>query len=460
MRQLWPGGLVLSPGLRLADPAAIGRWSASTQESAHALNGLAGRLAGLVSALPGGLWVSPAASVFDGAGLEQARRLRVVAGLFQELAAVGTQLASELAQAREQALAATESGARLDADVLAFNDRMRAQHALLPQDPDSLLVDSSEADQLSGRLAAAEDALSDAEARARKAWQAAAAGFDLVSYATPAMRQRMSAQDWDPAKEVSLAAAGSASGRLSCGPMEALGLPVNGILTGPDRREYPLVVQSAWGADGKLLVTTQEPAVELSGWTPLAIRIGTTVYGRKAATWEKVAVALGGAAGASYPQGSTFAPDLLSQVHIMAGGGAYLSQSPPSPIDSVKEASAEPLRGEALTAYWVAPDAGIAAGRRATAPDAIGLLDGALGGYLMAQHLDDGRAADYRVVFEENTQGQLRARLQLFRVLRVPGEQPATLAAAGYVDDSGQLAGIATTGEAPGTQPVMIPAPG
>jgi hypothetical protein len=343
VRQLSPGGLVLSPGLQSADPAGLARWAGSTRTAAQALEAAAAQLASLCSAMPGGLWLSPAASVFDGAGQEQARRLRVVAALYEQLAAVGAQLAAELGQARGQAIAAVARGARLDAEVRAFNDRTRAQHALLPQDPDSLLVAESEADELSGQLAAAEGALADAQARAHKAWQTAAVGFDLVGYATPVMRQRMSAQPWDPAKEVSLAA--GTAGRISCGPMEELGLPVNGILTGPDGRAYPLVVQSELGLDGKLLVTTQEQPADLDGWTPLAVRVGTTAYGRKAATWEKIAVALGGAAGASYPEGSTFAPELLDQVHVMGSGGAYLSQPPRAPIDSVKEASAEAPRG-------------------------------------------------------------------------------------------------------------------
>lgn len=221
-----------------------------------------------------------------------------------------------------------------------------------------------------------------------------------------------------------------------------------------------MVVQSAPGLDGKLLVTTQEQPAVLEGWTQLAVRVDTTAYRRKAATWEKIAVALGGAAGASYPAGSTFAPELLSQLHVMGSAGAYLSKTPRAPIDSVKQASAEAPRGQEISSYWIAPESGLAAGRRAAAPDAIGLLDAALGGFLLARHLDDGRAADYRVGFEESAEGELRARMQLFRVLEVPGEQPRPPAAGGCVGASGHLAGIPTTGEAPGTQPIMIAAPG
>ncbi len=456
MRQLTPGGLALSSGLQSADPAAIAGWSATTRAGAQVLSAAAGRLDGLCSSLPGGLWASPAAMVFVSAGREQARRLRVAAALLEQLADLVARLASALGQARERALAAVVRGARLDAEVQAFNDRMHAQHVLLPQDPDGLLVADCEAQALVQRLAAAAGELADAEAAARRAWQHAAADGDLVSYSTPALRERMVAGSWDPAAQVRLAAAGV--GATTCGPMEELGLPVGGVLTGPDGRSYPLVVQTARGAGGTLLVTTREQAAEREGWTRLALRVGTTAYGRKASTWEKVAVALGGAAGASYPEGSTFAPELLGQVHIMAGGGAHLADQSRAPIDAVKEAPAEAPRGKDPDGYWVAPTSGLAGGRRATAPDAIGLIDAALGGYLLAKHLDDGRAADYRVVFEENARGALRARMQLFRVLTVPGEQPRTLSAGGYVDSSGHLAGIPTTGEAPGAPAIMVAA--
>jgi hypothetical protein len=185
VRQLSPGALALSPRLHSADPAGVGRWAASTRTAAHALDAGARRLAHLCSVMPSGLWRSPAASVFDGAGQEQTRRLRVVAAMFEQLAAVAARLAAELGQARGQALTAVARGTRLDIEVHVFNGRMRAQHALLPQDPDSLLDSEPEADELSGQLAAAAGALADAEARARNAWQTAAAA--LIS---SAMRPR------------------------------------------------------------------------------------------------------------------------------------------------------------------------------------------------------------------------------------------------------------------------------
>ncbi len=459
MRHLSPGALAVSPGLQNADPAAITGWEAATHASADLVQALAARLDGLCAAMPSGMWLSPAAAEFGNAGREQARRLRVAAALCGQLAAAAARLAQALAAARDRALAAVARGRQLDGEVEDFNARMRAQHALRPQDPDSLLLPEPEAQDLMMRLAQAAGELAGAEAAGRIAWQRAAADFDAVAYATPAMRERMASASWDPAAEVRLAAAAPAgAGVASCGPMERLGLPAGGVLTGPDGRSYPLVVQTALGEDGKLLVTTREPA-DSGEWQTLAVRAGVTAYGPKAAMWEKVAVALGGAAGAAYPEGSTFAPDLLGRVQVMGGGGARLADQPRSAVDPVKEASAEPLRGQEVNNYWVAPTSGLAAGRKAAVPDAIGLLDGVLAGYVLARHLDDGRAADYRVVFEENAHGALRARLQLFRVLEVPGEQPRTVAAGGYVDASGDLAGIPATGEAPGTPPVMVAAP-
>ncbi len=459
MRQLSPGALAVSPGLQHAEPAAIAGWAGASHAAADLLQERAAWLARLCAGLPRGMWLSPAASAFANAGTEQARRLRVAADLVAQLGSVAGQLAAALAGARERALAAVVRGRQLDGEVDDFNARRRAQHALRPQDPDSLIIAEPEAQELSRQLAGAAGDLADAEAAARDAWRRAAADFDAVAYATAGMRQRMASAAWDPATAVRLAAAEVAGADVvSCGPMEQLGLPVGGVLTGPDGRSYPLMVQTAVDDDGTLLVTTREPA-DSGGWRTLAVRSGTTAYGPKAATWEKVATALGGAAGAAYPEGSTFAPELLGRVQLMTGGGAYLADQSAAPVDAVKEASAEPLRGKEVNSYWVTPTSGLAAGRKAAVPDAIGLLDGVLAGYLLARHLDDGRAAGYRVVFEEDAQGRLRARMQLYRVLEVPGEQPRTVAAGGYVDASGHLAGIATTGEAPGTQPVMVPAP-
>jgi hypothetical protein len=268
------------------------------------------------------------------------------------------------------------------------------------------------------------------------------------------MRRRMAEQAWDPAASVRLVAARAAAA-ISCGPMDELGLPAGGVLTGPDGRTYDLVVQTTRDHDGRLLVSSQDQPETRAGWHELAVRYGMTEYGRRASRWEQVAVAVGGAAGMSYPQSSSFAPELLGRLQMLAGGGAYVPEQDPAPSDPVREVPAAAAWGKEQYAYWTAPQAGLAAGRRAAVPDAIGLIDGGLSGFLLAKHLDDGRAAAYRVVFEESSTGERRARMQLFRVLSVPGAPPRTLTAGGYVDAKGKLAGAPVTGEDPDRKPTM-----
>jgi hypothetical protein len=455
VRQLPLSRLALSPALSSADPAAMARRAGADREAAQELGKHAGQLTALGERLRAGPWVSPASARFVEAAAEQARRVRVAAGLLQQLAAGLAELSAELDRARAEALAAVAGSRQLDALVEQFNHRVRGQHALLPQDPDSLLLPDQEGADLTARMQLAASELANAESRARRAWLHGQVAFDLVGQATPVMRQRMVSGSWDPAASVGLAAGALAATVTTCGPMDELGLPANGVLTGPDGRAYHLVVQTARDRDGRLLVSTQEQPADRLGWYQLAVRLGTTAYGRKASTWEKVAVGLGGAAGASYPEGSTFAPSLLGELHIMPGGGAYVPELPPDPGDPVKEAPAEPPRGKGAGRYWIAPRSGLAGGRRAATPDAIGLLDGAVSGFLLATRLDSARAADYRVVFEENAQGQRRARMQLFRVVTGPDAPPSTVAAGGYVDASGHLAGIPVTGEAPDRRPII-----
>lgn len=427
-----PVELRMSPQLQAADPAAIARRSARVDGTARLLDQQADRLNGLGRHMRSGVWVSPAVSTFVAATAEEGRRITVAAGLLRELGAALARLAAALASARADAAQAVGRGRQIDAGSTGEMDvgqQSRAQEAAA--------------------------ALEDAESRARRAWQQGQSDFDLVGYASPGMRRQMLSGAWDPAASVAL---GSVAAAVSCGPMDELALPANGRLRGPDGRSYDLVVQTARGTDGRLLVSTQEQPADAIGWRRLAVRTGLTEYGAKASGWDKLAVALGGAAGAPYPEGSTFAPELLGGLHIMAGGGAYLPDVPSEPGGSVKEAIAEPPRGKDPARYWVAPTTGLASGRTASTPDGVGLLNGAIGGFLLAGRLDDGRAAAYRVVFEESPTGERRARLQLYRVIAEPSQTPITEAAGGYVDKSGHLAGIAVTGEAPNRHPIITEA--
>ena len=457
MRRFPALGLALSPALNAADPPALGSLAHATLAAAGQLGRQASTLGTVAAALASNQWQGAGGARFAQAAHEQVRRVRVAADLLVQLAEVVAGLGSALQRARVDAVDAVVHGAQLDIQAAELNRRTQLQHALLPQDPDSLLLPSGEAADLQARMRQVSDALERAEQSARSAWSRARAGIDLIAYATPVVRRRMDAQAWDPAASVRLVAS-AAAGRTACGPMDELGLPVGGVLTGPDGRDYGLVVQTARGADGRLLVTSLDQPQTRAGWHELAVRYGTTSFGRKAQTWEKVAVALGGAAGMNYPQGSSFAPELLGRLQLLPGGGAYVPEMITPAQDPVKEASAEAPRGKDPARYWVAPAGGLAGGRWAAVPDAIGLVNGGLSGFLLATHLDDPRSAAYRVVFEENRTGARRARVELFRVLKAPDGAARTVASGGYVDASGELAAIPVTGEAPDRHPVMTAA--
>jgi hypothetical protein len=423
--------LRMSPQLQAADPTAMARRAAAVDNAAGLLGQQADRLSGLGRRMQSGVWVSPAGAGFVASTAEESRRIVVAAGLLRELGAALTKLAAALASARADAVSAVARSRQINPGVDDLDQQVRAREAA---------------------------ALEDAESRARRAWQQAQSDFDLVGYASPGMRRQMLTGAWDPAASVAL---GSVAAAVSCGPMNELALPGGGRLTGPDGRSYDLVVQTARGSDGRLLVSTREQPADAVGWRRLAVRTGLTEYGPKASGWDKLAVALGGVAGAPYPEGSTFAPGLLGELHIMAGGGAYLPDAPDPPSEpggSTKEAPAEAPRGKDPARYWVAPATGLASGRKASTPDGIGLLNAGIGGFLLAGRLDDGRAAAYRVVFEESPTGERRARLQLYRIVAAPGQAPTTDTAGGYVDKSGHLAGIAVTGEAPNRHPIMTEA--
>ena len=459
MRGLPLAELRLSGELAIATPAALAQRAVAQSAAARVLEQRVGVLTSLTHQMQSGSWVSPAGAAFLETAGEQIRRVTIAAALLDQLASALGLLAASLAAARETAVAVIARSRQLDGDVAAFNHRLGAQHALRPQDPDSLLVSGGgESAALTAQAQALSTELAGAELDARRAWQRAQASFDVAGYGSPAQQRRMTSAPWDPASSVSLAAAGSLGTVFACGPMDDLSLPTNGRLKGPDGRSYELVVQTSRSDDGRLLVSTQEQPADRVGWSRLAVRFGTTAYGHKAAMWEKIAVALGGAAGAAYPEGSTFAPSLLGELKIMPGGGAYLPSLPSEPGGTVKEAPAEAPRGKEAARYWVAPTNGLASGRKASTPDGIGLLDAGISGFLLARRLDDGRAADYRVVFEESPTGVRRARLQLYRVVAAPGSAPTTAAAGGYVDSRGRLAGIPVTGEPSNGHPIITEA--
>jgi hypothetical protein len=456
--QLPLGRLSLSRSLQAADPPALSRAASTCAAAADHLRGQSAALDGLTARMRAGSWSSPAGNAYIQRATEYARRVRIAAGLAQDLGEALSALAGRLQGAKAEATAAVARGHQVNAAAEQFNDRMRSQqHAIA--DPHAALIYSGQAAALSRQMHAVADALTSAERAAREAWQRASAQFDLISYASPQMREQMQGSAWDPAAHVALSATLTESSLArACGPMDELTLPRGGVISGPDGRRYDLVVQTTRGSNGRLLVSTQDEETRepSDGWQQLAVRYGTTSYGRKTSTWEKVAVAVGGAAGMSYPEGSTFAPSLLGDLQFLSGGGAFLPDRPASRTsDPVKEATAEPPRGQEPNRYWIAPTTGLAAGRRASAPDGIGLIDGGISGLLLASRLDDRRAAAYRIVFEENSAGERRARLQLFRVASGPDEPPTTVAEGGYVDASGHLAGAPVTGQPLHRRPII-----
>ncbi len=455
MRQVPLLGLTPIPGVAVARPDVLAQVGRALAAAAQALRGIAGGMSATVSGLSG-VWRGGGAGAFGASSATQVSHVRSAADVMDSLATVVAAGARELDAACRAASAALDRGRQLDAEARLLNARTAAQHALLPQDPDSLLVDTGEAERLQAEMERARQALLVAEQAARRAWGTLSAGCDVIAYATPAVRKRLASADWDPAASVRLVATHPLPNG-STTAMDQLGLPKGGVLRGPDGRDYDLQVQTAFGDDGRLVVSSQETPQTVQGWHPLATRYGTTEFGPKAETWQKWAVAFGGAAGMAVPTGARFAPEQLDRLRMLPGGGAYVpaGDNPPEELTVDRSDYRRPGRE---TEYWTAPLSGLAGGRRAAVPDAIGLAAGALSGVALSRTLDDQRAAAYRVVFEENASGQRRARLQLFRVLAQPGGPSVTVTSGGYVDRSGKLAGTPVTGEDRNRPTVMRPA--
>jgi hypothetical protein len=453
VRQLTWANLEMSKNLKAVDPPSIGRLGAATlaaadelQRKSDALSALAGRLR------QPGSWLSPAATVFVNAAHEQAAHVRVISDFMHDLGQALTTLAAEVGSAKADAMAAVARSRQLDHAGDELNARVSAQHALLPLGPDSPPGAESEAADLAAGQSSASTALWGAEHRAIDAWRRAGAAFDFVSSRTPAMIKKTLDPTWDPNDSVFLARATA----MSSGSLAAFGLPTGGMITGPDGRPYPLDLQTSFGRDGSLLVTSRDNPAKNGDWHVIGERDGVTSYGEKAANWQKIGVLLGATAGASYPEGSTFQSAMLGDLQLMGQGGAFLMHGGQEPGASVKEASGEPQRGKG-NELWNPPSRGIAAGKTAATPDAVGLVDGVLAGISMSRHLDDARAAAYHVVFEEDSMGNRRAVMQLYRVTGVPGAPHGVDKQAAYVDDHGKLAATPVTGEDPDLPPILIP---
>ena len=454
VNQLTWTNLRMSQHLQATDSPAIGRIGAANLAAADELRRKSSGLTALANRLrQPGSWLSPAATVFINTAREQARGVLLISELMRQLGQAMTALAVEVGSAKADAAAAVAQSRRLDNDVSELNLRM-SSHAMLPLGPDSLPGAEEEVARIAAGQSSASIALWGAERRASDAWKRAGAAFDFVRGGTPAMSKQWSDPNWDPADHVFRGKVTA----LSCGPLAARGLPTGGMIVGPNGEAYPLDLQTAFDKDGNLLITTRDNPAHHGDWRVVAERNGTTSYGEKAAGWQKIGVLLGAVAGASYPEGSTFQSAMLGDVKLMQGGGAYLLHGGQEPGASVKEASAEPQRGKGAE-LWNPPARGVAAGRTSTTPDAIGLVNGVLAGISMSRHLDDARAADYHVAFQEDSLGNRRAVMQLYRVTGLPGKPHAIEAQAAYVDEQGKLAATPITGEDPDLHPMLIPGP-
>jgi hypothetical protein len=443
VKQLPWARLEMSARLKAADPASIGRIAAGLLGAADALQRHASELEARAGWLrQPGSWFSPAATVFVNAADEQSGGVAQISELVQRLGQALNALATDLGSARADALAAVVRSAWLDDDISELNARVSLQQASMPLISAAPPGAEADAAVIQAAQRSASSDLWFAEHRATAAWAHAGAAFDFVSNGTPAGVKKWKSSGWDPINNVSLAA----SAALACKPMESFGLPTNGVLTGPDGQKYPLDIPTTTNIDGRAVIPSRDFAGEDAGWKMVGIRDGYTSFGYKSSGWDQAEIIVGAAAGASYTEGSDFDKGRLQDVLVRTDGGAYLIDPKDMEGGSVKEATGAPER-TAQEEVWLARPAGIAGGRKAATPDGIGLFDNGLAGVALAMHLNDSRAARYRVVFQEDAEGNRRARMLLYRVADKPGQPEYVDIEAAYVDKNGHLAAIPITGE-------------
>jgi hypothetical protein len=455
VRQLPWAYLEVSKNLQAADPALIANLGSAVlaattelEQKSAALNALSATLRQPYS------WLSRAATVFIDAAYEQSQNVLEAAEPMRQLSQALTTLAAELGSAKADAMTARARSLELNHASDELNARVSAQQALLP--PGSASPPGAEEDgaAITAAQNAVSSALSDAEQRAVTAWTHAGAAFDFAGNGTPAKVKQWAAP-WDPNRHISL----SKEIALACTSLSLFGAQEGGILTGSDKRKYPLVLQIGTDVEGNPIVSGRDLPAENVNWHELAYREGYTSFGYKASGWDKLEIIAGGFAGASYTEGSAFDKARLPDINVTQDGGSWLNDPKKMEGGSVKEVTGAPER-TAQEELWVAREAGIASGRKAATPDAIGLIDNGLAGVALAMHLNDSMAARYRVVFEEDDAGNLRARLTLYRVTNSPGGPERVEVEAGVADKSGHLAGIPVTGRDRNLATEMMPASG
>jgi hypothetical protein len=299
---------------------------------------------------------------------------------------------------------------------------------------------------LSGRLLAAEES-------ARRAWRQAASAFDLVAYRMPDLAARMNGavdDGWRPS--TSLAALPAAEWRALVGLSPICrdgGYAGAGSVTGPDGRRYPLVTPwlaqegHRWSADA---VGRTDDVASLGGadpgWRVIGVRVGIDEFGAPADTATKAAIVTAGLVGNAPRMIGRLRPELLPRLELPDDGAPIVGGAPtPRPAGGIpvpRSGGAGSMPQSAVVAdpdgrlRWTAdtsadPGVGTRAAQRRPqpppaaravpgAPNAVVLATSGLAGLDTANRLDEGRAAAYRVVFEENTDGRTRARMTLHQV--------------------------------------------
>ncbi len=490
-----PLHLQLSPALAMAMPDTMRAQARSVNARAEQL----GKSTGLLRRVGGSLvpldWLSLAAQGFDERATELSGRGDVVAKAMRDLGTTISGLASKIETAKADAQHAVARGDQVDRDTIALNQRADQEMAA---DPNVAMADpgiQAESERLIAAASRAQSDLSTAEAAAKTAWDQARAAFDITAYSMPQKRVAMDqtgggGTDWDPMQNLSPNFGGLVEGGPMC--LVNAGYMTGGSIKGPDGRIYPLAVPFVKDGDHTYTgdVTTGDKMVsDLDGgdpgWNVIGYRSGYTEYGYKASGFDKTAVILGSLAGGNYSTYGSVNPDKLKNIRFGADGNAALSddapdqtvQKPEGTMSKSKYAGfvRDPKTGELTWSndleneqiQWTRAGARSGAvppyGGAPVGPNVVGLVDQGLQGAVLAQHMDDHRAHAYRVVFEENADGRVRARLDVYQVV-TPGDSdtPQVTAHGVTVDPNGKLNEHDMLFRAPKAPPggaVMYPAP-
>lgn len=222
-----------------------------------------------------------------------------------------------------------------------------------------------------------------------------------------------------------------------------------GAMSGPDNRLYPIVVphlavddRHHYTIDADIAETTMS-AASLGGadpgWMLVGYRTGVERVQSEPGEWWKVATGAAVATGLSVVPGVDDAQ--LAGVHLRAGSAAvFLEAMPVVASTSVPEGAGAALAGPEPTVWLVvdgrageypiseASDLPLSRSQRLAVPggrdtalgraqavdNVFALTTQAMSGFVAARDLDRGRHRAYEVIFEENIDGRLRARVQTF----------------------------------------------